>query len=185
MGRSTAMLFDSEADKRDFFDTYIAVNYGYARREAENILKNTEDAADAVQEAMLAAWEKLGQLRSPECVESWFRRILRNKAMSIYRDAAREEPVAEFDERMWATCDPGPETVLLRNEEMRMLGEAFTKLCPTYRRHIYYRALLQLSTAEINALMHISEKARCNAYNRARAALKRFYYGRRGSTSDR
>ena len=172
------MLFDSDADRTDFFNTHIAVNYGCARRAAGAILRCEADAADAVQDAMLAAWEKLDQLRSAESADSWFRSIVKNKAISIYRELVKEEPVAYIDERLWATSDPGPEAACIRAENRRLLSEVYEELSPVYREHLYYRAFLQLGPAEITAIMNISEKTRANAFSRAKASFRKRYYQR-------
>lgn len=43
------------------------------------ILSNDEDAADAIQDTILACWEKLTTLKQDEFFKSWLTRILINK----------------------------------------------------------------------------------------------------------
>ena len=52
---------------------------------AISILWNEQDAADAVQEAMLKGWKRRGTLRDEALFEAWFTRILVNQC----RDAQR------------------------------------------------------------------------------------------------
>lgn len=52
-------------------------------RVAMSLLKNPEDAADAVQDTVLAAWQSLDQLRQAHYFKTWLVRILINKCYRI------------------------------------------------------------------------------------------------------
>lgn len=52
-------------------------------RTAMTVLKNVDDAADAVQEAVLEAWRKLGTLRQPRYFKTWLVRILLHKCYDL------------------------------------------------------------------------------------------------------
>lgn len=54
-------------------------------RMARTILKNDEDAEDAVQEAILSAYANLDSLRNPEKFKSWILHILVNKCYDTCR----------------------------------------------------------------------------------------------------
>ena len=49
------------------------------------ILRNEADCDDAVQEALLKAWTRIGSLREPARFETWLVRILINTARSMLR----------------------------------------------------------------------------------------------------
>ncbi len=66
---------------------------------AQAILKNDEDAADAISETILACWEKMEQLKKPEFFKTWMTRILINKCNDILRQKKRVSPVEEVEER--------------------------------------------------------------------------------------
>ena len=55
------------------------------------ILWNEQDAADAVQEAMLKAWRRRGALRDEGQFEAWFTRILVNQCRDMLRRRKRED----------------------------------------------------------------------------------------------
>jgi len=68
------------------------------------ILWSEQDAADAVQEAMLKAWQRRGGLRDEERFEAWFTRILVNQCRDMQRcqirrrrlmDEARQRQLSE------------------------------------------------------------------------------------------
>lgn len=54
-------------------------------RTAKAILMNDEDAADAIQEAVLVCWEKLGGLKEDRYFKTWMTRILIHKCYEIIR----------------------------------------------------------------------------------------------------
>ena len=56
---------------------------------AKAILKNDEDAADAIQETALTCWEKLGILKKDKYFKTWMTRILINHCNQIYRQRSR------------------------------------------------------------------------------------------------
>ena len=69
---------------REAFTQLVVANERMLSRVAMATLKNPDDAADAVQDTVLQAWESLGQLRQPRYFKTWLVRILRNKC---YRTA--------------------------------------------------------------------------------------------------
>ena len=54
------------------------------------ILKNEEDAADAIQEAIVKGFENLGSLREPKYFKTWIIRILMNTCFQIRKQRQRE-----------------------------------------------------------------------------------------------
>ena len=64
----------------DKFIEEIKVNRNQMYMVAFSILKNAEDAEDIVQEALLAAYEKLYTLKNDDKFKSWMMRIVVNQA---------------------------------------------------------------------------------------------------------
>lgn len=56
---------------------------------AKAILKNDEDAADAMQETALSCWEKIGSLQQAQYFKTWLMRILINHCNTIHRKKSR------------------------------------------------------------------------------------------------
>ena len=73
----------ARAGDREAFTRLGLSQEGMLSRVAMGILKNPDDAADAVQDTVLQAWESLGQLRQPRYFKTWLVRILRNKCYRI------------------------------------------------------------------------------------------------------
>lgn len=57
---------------------------------AKAILKNDEDAADAMQETALTCWEKIGTLEKDRYFKTWCTRILINHCYAILRQRGKE-----------------------------------------------------------------------------------------------
>lgn len=63
------------------------------------LLACASDRDDAVQTAILKAWQKLGSLRDEDMLETWVMRILINECHNLMRARARVSPMAETPER--------------------------------------------------------------------------------------
>jgi len=59
-------------------------------RVARSILRNEQDCADAVQEAVFQGWCKRGQLRDPGRFKPWITRITINECRNLQRRSARQ-----------------------------------------------------------------------------------------------
>lgn len=91
--------------KRQDEDAFTKLMQFYLKdlyRVALAILMNDEDAADAIQDTILACWEKLDTLKKDQYFKTWMTKILINKCYDIRRKSLRivdleayEEPAAE------------------------------------------------------------------------------------------
>lgn len=72
---------------RDAFSALAAASVDRLYAIAHRILRDTDRAQDAVQQALLAAWRDLPQLRDPARFEAWLHRLL---VRSCYEDARRQ-----------------------------------------------------------------------------------------------
>ena len=62
----------------------------------------TDDCQDAVQSAVLRAWERLHTLRSEAAFEVWMMRILTHECYATLRERKRNVPAGELSEGMFA-----------------------------------------------------------------------------------
>ena len=132
-------------------------------RTARAILRNDQDAEDAVQEAICAAFARRDSLRDAEKFKPWMLRILANKCYDARRrrrntsdlDAAGEVPAPETDQAervsLW-------QAVLSLNDDLRAPVTLF-----------YYDGL---SIREISRVLGISEAAVKTRLSRGRARLR-------------
>ena len=80
----------------EFMKLYETV-YQDLYRVAYYYLGNGADAEDAVQDAVLAAWENFGKLRRKEAFRAWIFQILANECYQILRNRKRQEPTDPFE----------------------------------------------------------------------------------------
>ena len=85
-------------DKQEFSRRVLAVE-GRLYRISCGMLREPQDRMDAVQEAVLKAWQNLNRLRREEFFETWLTRILINECHNIQSARRRIAPMEEMPER--------------------------------------------------------------------------------------
>jgi RNA polymerase sigma factor (sigma-70 family) len=94
---------------------------------AVSLLGWSADAEDAVQDAMLTALQRIGELRDPASVGPWLKAITRNNARMRLRAADRSVPAADHAET-WRSPEPEPEELLDRHALRDWLWSALETL---------------------------------------------------------
>ena len=110
----------AKAGDRDAFRRLVEPDLGTALGTARIMIRSEADAADAVQDALLSAWQGLGALRDPDAFRPWFRRHVVRAAL---RAAERRGRVVELDPTTAA-----PDGALDRAIDRRTLARAFDRL---------------------------------------------------------
>ena len=149
---------------------------------AFRLLRNTADAEDAVQEALLAAYKHINQFRGDSQISTWLTTIVRNCALLQLRKRPHQihfpldEPFGEKQPRfLWeglADKRPSPEDDLRNSELTSCWRKCAALLSPTLRRTFQLRVVDGLSileTARILGVPHGTVKARLA---RARAKIR-------------
>jgi len=158
-------------------------------RIAYRVLGNTEDAEDAVQDALLAAYKNLEQFRGESQMSTWLTAIVSNSARMHLRKRSRlqhislDQPSGEEREhtlsQYLAHHGPSPEEEYRNSEVDRYLKHLTTRLSPLLRKTFWLRVIEELSIREISFVLGIScETAKSHLF-RARAKLKRMMNERR------
>lgn len=80
-------------------------------RVARGILNSDFDAADAIQEAIISAYSKMGSLRRNEYFKSWLIRILINECKNILRHSSRTVSVEQVNEAAVVDTYPSDDVV--------------------------------------------------------------------------
>ena len=127
-----------------------------AYRLASAILGSEADAADATQNALVAAWRELPRLREVASFEPWFHRILVNECrMQVRRRGRRHEIPLDDDAAPDAHGAAVAAPTLDRVEVMDLLEGAFEELDPDDRAMVVMHHLEDRPLAEIAACMHM------------------------------
>ena len=108
------------------------------------------DADDAVQEAFIKAFDALPRFREGSPIRPWLLRIVANEARNRRRSAGRRHGLAlrAADAMPPARTAPGPEQIVMANEERSELLAALATLRDDDREVLGARFLLDLSEAE-------------------------------------
>ncbi|MGH9384688.1 MAG: RNA polymerase sigma factor [Vicinamibacterales bacterium] len=131
----TGLIALARAGDRTAFGQLLEQHLPAARRLALAAVGQASDADEAVQEASVAAWQRLDALHDPAAFRSWFLRIVWRKALdrrrSIrtwlerYASPSASPDTPEFD---YAASDPSPDSVLLGRELERAITQVVKSL---------------------------------------------------------
>lgn len=122
-------------------ERYRASLYAAAIR----LLRDRDEARDAVQDTMLVAMARLDSLRDPAAVGGWLHRILRNTCFTYRRRSARCEPTGQVDAGALA---PSPEDVVERLAVGDWVWQAINVLGPDERLTVMLRYFARCSSYE-------------------------------------
>jgi RNA polymerase sigma-70 factor, ECF subfamily len=148
---------------------------------ARRRLSNTQDAEDAVQEAFLRAYRRLGMFGSGGDwrLGAWLNTILSNVCADTL---ARRRPTTTLDERsVHAHADDRPDAADLVSDPvaLRAVVDAIAALPASQRSAFVLRMVNELPYEEVAGQLGITEDNARTRVRRARSALQRFL-----STSD-
>jgi RNA polymerase sigma-70 factor (TIGR02960 family) len=162
------------------------------------ILGSAQDAEDALQETLLAAWRGLGSFERRASIRTWLYRIATNRCLNTLRASSRRvtmdgpqswpdppeptrlgdvpwlEPYPDLLLDQLTGTEPGPEA---RYESTEAISLAFITalqlLPPRQRAVLVLRDVLGFSTAETAGILQVTTESVASALKRARATLAR------------
>lgn len=112
---------------------------------ARAMLRNDEDAADAISDTILACWEKIGQVREVRFFRTWMTKILINKCNDMLRRYRQDGLAEEVSENIYFSE---------RYENIEWL-ETLKSLDEKYRLVMVLYYVDGLDTAEISEILKI------------------------------
>src|SRR5260370_7769156 len=128
------------------------------------ILRNREDAEDAVQDALLSAYLHLRTFEGRSAITTWFTRIVLNAALMIRRkqktsriDSLPESCTADgtpWTEKILAS-QPDPEMVYAEEETFQLIDVLLGKMSPALRQAFTMTYYDEISHEEAGALLCI------------------------------
>jgi len=162
------------------------------------ILGSAQDAEDALQETLLAAWRGIGGFEGRASIRTWLYQIATSRCLNAVRAASRRPPVdsplsglalpepTRLGEVSWlepypdvlleglADTAPGPEA---RYEATEAISLAFVTalqlLPPRQRAVLILRDVLGFRASEAAGILETTEESVTSALKRARATLQR------------
>src|SRR5579863_9177562 len=160
-------------------------------RISQSVTRNREDAEDAVQEALLKAFQNLAEFREDSQFSTWLIRITVNQSLMKLRKHRTHKEVS-LDENFEAETDalpvdvpdraPNPEQLCWASELRDILSRTVEELRPILRTVFVLRDVEGLSieqTAQVLNLSQAAVKARLwRVRLHLRACLNRYFHER-------
>ena len=153
--------------REQVFEQLIKEKLGMLRGTAMRILGSPADVDDAVQQALLAAWQKYDAFRGQSEFATWVTRILLNVCYDMVRDRARERSVlADYGDSGAVSGDDAEEARLLDR-----LDEAIARLPRLYRESLSVGVLSGRSPEEAASMLGCSRNTLYQRIHKAKQLL--------------
>jgi RNA polymerase sigma-70 factor (ECF subfamily) len=162
------------------------------------MLGSLQDAEDALQETLLAAWQSFDDFEGRASVRTWLYKVATNRCLNALRAAKRRPPMSspaqyEFDvpeptrlgEVMWlqpypdvllegvVDAEPGPAARIEAREAISLGFVTTLQLLPTLQRTVLVlRDVLGFRAAEVATMLETTEESVTSALKRARRTLQ-------------
>lgn len=142
--------------------------------------KNPEDAAEAAQEAFLAAWQGLPNFRGDAAFSTWLYRLASNACIDLLRREGRHQSAAgpsfNDEETGLEVTDtaPTPAETLERKELRQQIELGLQSLSTEHRQVLILREIHQLSYDEISRILKLDTGTVKSRISRGRRQLRNF-----------
>jgi RNA polymerase sigma-70 factor (ECF subfamily) len=165
------------------FEAIVRTHGGRLLAVARRILRDEDQAREAVQEAFISAFRARQQFNAASRLSTWLHRIAVNAALMRLRSARRhpEEsldsylPAFEADghhrERFQSPAEPA-DAILAREETRARVRAAIDRLPESYRVVLLLRDIEELDTDETARMLGLTPNAVKIRLHRARMALR-------------
>jgi RNA polymerase sigma-70 factor (ECF subfamily) len=183
-GRSNRQLA-AQQERRDVSAVQLVMERDGQRllHAAWRILRNREDAEDAVQSAYVKAIAAIKGFAGRSSLSTWLTRIVINEALAHARSARRRQSTIERSEAsilgdyreflMRGSISVSPERALARGQIRQMLDDAISRLPTPFRMVFVLRQIEELSVGEVAEALGIPAATVKTRHLRARRQLQR------------
>jgi len=154
-------------------------------RLAVGMMRNREDALDAVQDAFLNVYRKIDSFKGESAFSTWLYKVALNSIYMKLRSRRRHEPVESLDDHREEAFDPEgqlrvpirdwsarADEIVLRKELAGVLEEAVAALPEDYRAIFNLRDVEELSNQEVADILGLTLAATKTRLHRARLFLR-------------
>lgn len=147
---------------------------------AHRILRNHEEAEDAVQSCLLLAYRNLSNVKCEGCFRSWLVRILINESLAIVRKKKSRPIIASApssceEQGEWLegfpSARPDPEQALAKQESVNALVSHLVRLPTSLRSAIVLCDIGERTIAEASAVLGLAPNTVKARLHRGRAKL--------------
>ena len=147
------------------YDKYASDLFGYC----QSLLRDPNDAADAVQDTFVIAASKLAGLRNPERLRAWLFTVARNECLHRLKSRHPAAPLQDAPEPADDSVDVGGEAE--RAETVALIRAAVGGLNDG-ERDVIYQFWHGLDVSEVAAVLGVSRNYAYTLFSRARDQLE-------------
>lgn len=158
----------------DAYEALLRCHQQDAQRAAYLVLRQREEAEDAVQEAFVRAWDRIDQFDTRRSFRPWLLKIVTNEARDRLRARSSRNRLklkAIQDTEAGASA-PSPERSIVTREQIETVVEAINRMDDSDQTILSYRFFLDLPTAEIAELLDMAHGTVRSRISRARQHLR-------------
>ena len=172
LDEQTLVVRAQEGDVRAF-ETLARRHQVALYRLAVRVLGNRADAEDALQDALLDAWRRIGSFRGEASFSTWLYRIVTNRCLGLLRRTRPAMPVADLTEAgdVVGARSTSPERQAELDAGMTALAAALAGLPHDQRVCFVLRELEGLGYTEIAEITGAGETTVRGRIHRARKTL--------------
>ena len=198
MGVTVDLLSRAQAGDGDAFQLLTQPHRHELQVHCYRMLGSFQDAEDALQETLLAAWQSLGGFEGRASLRTWLYQIATNRCLNVRRSASRR-PAKAWDvpnveppeptrlgEVLWlepypdallegaSNAPPGPEALYERTESISLaFVTALQVLPPRQLAVLVLRDVLGFQASEVAEILGSTVESVNSALKRARSSLRR------------
>ena len=164
------------------FEELVRSTMGRLLAAARRLLRNEEEARDAVQSAYIKAFQSTGAFREESRISTWLHRIVVNEALMRLRSRTKEEPLADellplfktdgHQVRETADWSDSAERALERSETAALVSASIDQLPEPYRTTLIVRDLDELTPDEASAALGVNKNVLKVRLHRGRQMLR-------------
>jgi len=155
------------------FEQAVLPHLDAAYNLARWLVRNPQDAQDAVQEAYLRAFRFFPGFRGGDA-RAWLMRIVRNTCYTWLHTNRPLQDAKEFDENLFSP-DPrtfNPEELVLQDDSGTQVRKALEELPPNFREVLILREIEGMSYKEIEDITGMPAGTVMSSLSRARGRLR-------------
>ena len=172
----SAVQMSSNKDALDHAFSEVVENYtDFAYNVAYRMMRNVEDAEDAVQEAFISAYRSFASFKGQSKVSTWLYRIVVNAClMKIRKEKSRAKYLVEtgYNEDIIQDWGNDPEQAAINSELRDVVESGLGQLSPDLRAAVVLRDVQGLSTEEASESLGLSIAAYKSRLHRGRILLR-------------
>ena len=164
---------------QDAFESLVRLYEKRVFALTSRMCRNPEDAAEAAQEAFLAAWQGLPFFRGDASFSTWLYRLASNACVDLLRREGRHRsaagPSLNDEEAAVDVADdaPSPHALAERAELRQQIEEGLSALPEEYRQVLILREMHQQTYDEIAEILSLDLGTVKSRINRGRKRLRK------------